>query len=149
MPILTEDLELEDELEDDDEFYDELADETGSSDLSSEEKVRLMAEAAYSLKATNIVVLDLRELTIIADFFLFCTGNSSIQIRSIADRIQERLRDLGERKNHIEGFREATWVLLDYSDVVVHVMAEEQREYFNLEGRWAEAPRLDLDLPED
>lgn len=145
----TEDLEFYDELED--EFGDEDEDdgETGKSEMSSEEKVRIMAEAAYSLKATDIAVLDLRELTIIADFFLFCTGNSSIQIRSIADRIEERLREQGERKNHIEGFREATWILLDYGDVVVHVMAAEQREHYNIEGFWAEAPRVALDLPED
>jgi ribosome-associated protein len=151
MSDLAADLELYDEREDEfgDEFDEDETDETGGSEMSSEEKVRLMAEAAYSLKATDIKVLDLRELTIIADFFLFCTGNSSIQIRSIADRIEERLREQGERKHHIEGFREATWILLDYGDVVAHVMEAEQREHFNLEGFWDKAPRLELDLPED
>ncbi len=154
MPETATDLELDEleEEEEDDEFYDdeeEGAEQPYVSTHTSEDKVRMMAAAMYSLKGTNIIALDLRELTIIADFFLFCTGNSSIQIRSIADRVEERLREQGERKNHVEGFREATWILLDYGDVVVHVMAEDQREHFNIEGRWEEAPRFDLELPAD
>lgn len=116
-------------------------------ELTSEQKVRIMATAADSLRAGDIVALDLRELTIIADFFLICTGKSSIQIRAIADRMEERLKDdYGVRKLRMEGYQEATWVLLDYGDVVAHVMAEEQRAFYNLEAFWASAPRLELEL---
>lgn len=115
-------------------------------EMDSEAKVRFMATAADSLRATDIVALDLRQLTIISDFFLICTGNSSIQIRAIADRIEEKLRERGIRKLRVEGFQEATWILLDYGDVVAHVMAAEQRAFYNLEGFWADAPRLELDL---
>jgi len=115
-------------------------------ELDSEQKVRLMATAADSLRASDIAALDLRALTIIADFFLVCTGKSSIQIRSIADRIEERLRDNGLRKLRVEGYQEATWILLDYGDVVAHVMADEQRAFYRLEEFWADAPRLELDL---
>lgn len=125
---------------------DELADELLEEELSSEEKVRLMAAAADSLRASDILALDLRELTIIADFFLICTGNSSIQIRAIADRIEERLREQGEHKLRVEGYQEATWILLDYGDVVAHVMAAEQRAFYNLEAFWAKAPHLPLEL---
>ncbi len=114
--------------------------------LDSEERVRLMAAAADSVRANDIVALDLRELTIVTDFFLICTGKSSIQIRAIADRIEERLREQGVRKLRIEGYQEATWILLDYGDVVAHIMAEEQRAFYNLEGFWASAPRLELAL---
>jgi ribosome-associated protein len=114
--------------------------------LDAEEKVRDMVVAADSVRATDIVVLDLRGLTIIADFFLICTGNSSIQIRAIADRIEERLRSQGLRKIRSEGYQEATWILLDYGDVVVHIMAEEQRAYYSLEAFWSDAPRLELEL---
>src|SRR5207244_12873983 len=69
------------------------------------------SEAADSLRASDITVLDLRGLTIIADFFLICTGKSSIQIRAITDRIEERLREQGIRKLRIEGYQEATWIL--------------------------------------
>lgn len=105
-----------------------------------------MANIADALRASDIVVLDLRPLTIIADFFLICTGNSSIQIRSIADKIEEKLREKGIKKLRLEGFQEATWILLDYGDVVVHAMAAEQREYYQLEAFWSEAPRLELEL---
>ncbi|HEV2472900.1 MAG TPA: ribosome silencing factor, partial [Chthonomonadales bacterium] len=117
-----------------------------SGTLSSEEKVRLMAGAADAVRAEDIVALDLRELTIIADFFLICTGKSGIQIRAIADRIEEHLRNIGLRKLRVEGYQEATWILLDYGDVVAHIMAAEQREFYNLEQFWSQAPRLGLHL---
>ena len=70
----------------------------------------------------------------------------SHQLRAIADRIEERLRTHGIRKLRIEGYQEATWILLDYGDVVAHIMAEEQRAFYNLEGFWSNAPRLELEL---
>ena len=127
-----------------DEDWDETPIETDEFD--SEEKVKLMAEAADSVRATDIVVLDLRELTIISDFFLICTGKSSIQIRAIADRIEEKMREQGYKKLRVEGYQEATWILLDYGDVVVHAMAEEQRSYYRIEEFWAAAPRVAIAL---
>lgn len=127
----------------------DLEEEEGDDDseaMSSEEKVRLIASVADAVKAEDIVALDVRELTIITDFFLICTGKSSIQIRAIADRIEDKLRELGERKQRIEGRQEATWILMDYGDVVVHVMAAEQRAFYRLEALWHEAPQLELDL---
>ncbi len=109
-------------------------------------KTQLVAQAADSLKAEEIVALDLRGLTIIADFFVICTGNSSIQIRAITDRIEDRMREHGFRKLRKEGYQEATWILLDFGDVVVHIMAAEQREFYKIEAFWSEAPRLDLEL---
>lgn len=114
--------------------------------MTSEDKVRLMAEIADAVRAEEIVVLDLRDLTIIADFFLICTGKSSIQLRAVADRIEERLREMGLRKLRVEGYQEATWILLDYGDVIAHVMAAEQRAYYDIESFWAEAKHLELDL---
>lgn len=121
-----------------------------ASALDAEEKVRLIAAAADAVRAEDIEVLDLRTLTIIADFFMICTGKSSIQLRAIADRIDERLREAGIRKPRIEGYQEATWILLDYGDVVCHLMAAEQRAFYRLEEFWAAAPRLELELlPEE
>lgn len=114
--------------------------------MDSEERVREMATAADAVRASDIQVLDIRGLTIIADYFLICTGKSSIQLRAIADRMEDRLRDLGCRKPRTEGYQEATWILQDYGDVVAHIMAEEQRSFFNLEQFWEEAPRLELNL---
>jgi ribosome-associated protein len=135
----------EDDFEDeqDDEEEDDGFDGAG---MTSEDKARLMVQAADAVKAEDIVVLDVRALTIITDYFLICTGKSSIQIRAISDRIEDKLRSLGERKLRVEGRQDATWILMDYGDVVVHIMAAEQREFYRLEDLWSEAPRLPLDL---
>lgn len=142
----------EDEIED--EIEDELEDEESEDeepvatleDLDTEERLEIIVQAADAIKATDIVALDLRGLTIIADFFVICTGKSSIQIRGIADRMEEKMRDRGYRKLRMEGYQEATWILIDFGDVVAHVMAEEQRAFFGLEEFWSEAPHVELDL---
>ncbi len=157
-PVLSERDELNEEAFDELEDLDQLDDEPEeleeddapllivTDDSESEEKVHIMALAADSVRAEDIVALDLRQLTIIADFFLICTGKSSIQIRAIADRMEEKMRDQGYRKLRVEGYQEATWILLDYGDVVCHVMAAEQRAFYNLEEFWSSAPHLELDL---
>ena len=120
-----------------------------TSNLDVEERIRMIVAAADAVRAEDIEVLDLRELTIIADFFLICTGKSSIQLRAIADRIDERMREEGIRKPRMEGYQEATWILLDYGDIVCHLMAAEQRDFYNLEEFWNSAPRLQLELLPD
>ena len=135
-------LDEEDELDDEEEEEDEFA----GAGLTAEAKVQLMAEMADAVKAEEIIALDVRELTIITDYFLICTGKSSIQIRAISDRIEDKLRAAGERKLRVEGRQEATWILMDYGDVVVHIMAAEQREFYRLEELWQDAPRVALEL---
>lgn len=146
---MTNEIEMreDDELIEEDEWEEGAEDEEAEpEEFSSEERVRLMAEAADAVRAGDITVLDLRGITIIADFFLICTGNSSIQIRAISDRIEEKLREYGERKLRVEGFQEATWILLDYGDIVAHIMAAEQRAFYDLEGFWKDAPQITLEL---
>ena len=137
-------LDDEDDLEDDDE--EDEQDEFAGAGLTAEAKVRLIVQAADAVKAEGIVALDVRELTIITDYFVICTGKSSIQLRAISDRIEEKLRNVGERKLRVEGRQEATWILMDYGDVVVHVMAAEQRDFYRLEELWADAPQMELEL---
>ena len=144
--------EMEENDIEDDEFDIEdeyIAPAPRPDEMEAEEKVRLMATAADAVRAEDIEALDLRPLTIIADFFLICTGKSSIQLRAIADRIDDRMRGAGIRKPRMEGYQEATWILLDYGDVVAHVMAAEQREFYRLEEFWTAAPRLELQLLPD
>jgi len=106
------------------------------STLTSEERRDAITAAAEDKKANYITALDLRGKTLIADFFLICSGTSNIHIRSIADGIMEALEKQGLRQRRIEGYSEATWVLLDYGDVIVHVMSEEQRDFYGLEKLW-------------
>ena len=106
------------------------------SELSSESRRDLIVGAAEDKKANYITEIDLRGKTVIADFFVICSGTSNIHIRSIADGIMEALEKNGVRRRRIEGYSEATWVLLDFGDVIVHVMSEEQRRYYGLERLW-------------
>jgi ribosome-associated protein len=103
--------------------------------------VAAAAAEAVDRKAQDVVLLDLRGLTSATDWFLIATGESDVQVRSIADRIEERLRaDHGARPWHVEGLSHARWVLLDYVDFVVHVFHREARDYYLLERLWADAP---------
>jgi ribosome-associated protein len=130
----------------DEEEFEEAEPVATLEELDTEERLKIVVRAADAIKATDIIALDLRGLTIIADFFVICTGKSSIQIRGIADRMEEKMRESGYRKLRMEGYQEATWILIDFGDVVAHVMAEEQRAFFRLEEFWSEAPHVELDI---
>ncbi len=108
------------------------------------ETARLAAEAADAKKAIDIQVLDLRELTTIADCFVICSGTSTTQVGAIADGIARSLIAEGIRPSHIEGESESKWVLMDYGDVVIHVFDEATRTYYSLERLWGDAPRIAL-----
>jgi ribosome-associated protein len=112
-----------------------------ASELTSEERRDAIVGAAEDKKANYITALDLRGKTLIADFFIICSGTSNIHIRSVADGIMEAMEKQGIRQRRIEGYSEATWILLDYGDNIVHIMAEEQRRFYGLEKLWTgEAP---------
>jgi ribosome-associated protein len=102
--------------------------------MTTEQKRQLILDAAEDAKAERIRALDLRGKTLIADYFIVCSGTSDVHIRSVADKIQDALRAEGERALRVEGYREATWVLLDYGDIVVHIMREETRQHYGLEA---------------
>ncbi len=106
------------------------------STLTSEERRDSIITAAEDKRANYITALDLRGKTLIADFFIICSGTSNIHIRSIADGVMESMEKQGIRQRRIEGYSEATWVLLDYGDAIVHVMSEEQRSFYGLEKLW-------------
>ena len=116
--------------------------------LSAEEKLKLAAEALNDLRAVDPVALDMRELTVITDYFLICHGTSNVHIRALADRVLERFEEQRVRPK-TEGYREAEWVLLDYGDLVVHIFAEEPREFYSLERLWSDAPRTELSPPDE
>ncbi len=106
----------------------------------------LAAEAADSKKSFDILVLDLRGLTSIADYFVICSAGSTTQVAAIADGIDHALSQEGCRPSHIEGKSSSTWVLMDYGDVVVHIFDEQARSFFSLERLWGDAPIIPLKL---
>lgn len=111
--------------------------------MTAEEKVEIIVRAAEEVKAEDISQIDLRGKTILADYFLLMNGRSNIQVRAIVDKIIEFMELAGEREVRLEGYVRGEWVLLDYGDVVVHVMQPEVREFYGLEEFWRNAPLLD------
>ena len=111
---------------------------TGSRDL-----VVAAARAAAEKQARDIAVLDVRELIVITDYFLIASGSSDRQVRTIAEEIERSVRDLGLRPVRREGEREGHWVLLDFVDFVAHVFLDEDREFYDLERLWSDAPRVE------
>lgn len=92
--------------------------------------------AAESKKATDIRVLDLREITTFADYFVMCTGGNSRQIQAISDEIGTQLSSRGEHPVSVEGYDNAEWILADYGDFLIHVFSEKARSYYDLERLW-------------
>jgi len=100
-------------------------------------------ELADNKKAEDIVVLDVRKVSSVTDYFVVCTGTSEPHLRAVVDEITERLRvEQGVRPRAIDGTSNTAWVVLDYFDVIVHIMRGDLRERYDLEALWGDAPRL-------
>jgi len=110
--------------------------------LEANELAHAIVNAAADKKASNIVMLDLRRVALIADYFVVCDGQSTRQLRAIADAIVEELKESGERPYRTEGTPESGWMLLDYGAVIAHVFSPELRVYYDLESLWKEAPMV-------
>lgn len=102
------------------------------------------AQTCEDNRGRDIVVLDLRKLTCIFDYFVIASGTSRRQLHAMSEEIDHRLEDdLNDERMGIEGYAESRWILLDYGTIVVHLMDDQTREYFALEGLWGEAPKVD------
>jgi ribosome-associated protein len=108
--------------------------------LEPNELAHAIVNAAADKKASDILMLDLRPVALIADYFVLCNGQSSRQVRGIADGILESLRGLGERPLQVEGTPESGWVLMDFGAVIAHIFSPELRAYYALESLWRNAP---------
>ena len=97
-------------------------------------------DAAADKKASDILLLDLRRMTLIADYFVVCNAQSSRQMRAIAEGISETLKDAGERPLRTEGTPESGWLLMDFGSVIAHIFSPELRTYYALEKLWQDAP---------
>lgn len=118
--------------------------------IDSLQTAALAAHLADEKKATDVVVLDVRDTIKISDYFVVVTGHSRPQVRAIHDAIHVRLKQEGVHYGRAEGAELGWWVLLDYGDVVVHILQPDAREYYDLESLYADAPRVDwraVELP--
>jgi ribosome-associated protein len=110
---------------------------------ASKQVAKICANAASDKKATNVVVLDVHELTAVADYFVVASAPSDRQVQAIVRNVEDSLRDQGVRATSVEGLKTSSWVLLDFGDVIFHCFTESAREYYDLEGFWIDAPRID------
>jgi ribosome-associated protein len=103
---------------------------------------RTIAEVAAEKKASDVVVLDIRELSVIADYFVICTGANARQIQAIADAVEEKVDSLKLKTRTFEGSANTGWMLLDCGDVIVHIFGPMERDFYRLERLWSGAPTL-------
>ncbi|MFZ5597924.1 MAG: ribosome silencing factor [Bacillota bacterium] len=101
----------------------------------------LVMRVAGELKAYDITILDISKVSVIADFFVICSGRSSTNVQAIAEEIVNKVKEkFSGLTPRTEGIREGRWILLDYGDVVVHIFQEEERNFYNIERLWGDAP---------
>jgi ribosome-associated protein len=112
--------------------------------METVDKAKFCLKIIKERKAIDPVLFEVGKLTSITDYFLVASGNSSRQVQSMTRHLQKRTREAGFRPHGIEGEQEGHWVLLDYGDVIIHLFYKPFRDFYDLEGLWIEAPRIDL-----
>lgn len=112
--------------------------------MNSEELAKKIVKVLDSKKGIDITGIDIRELTTIGDYFILVTGTSSPHVKALAEEVEDTLAKEGIEPRRIEGAQSATWILMDYQDVILHIFTGETREFYNMERLWADAPRVDL-----
>ena len=108
--------------------------------LESNELAHAAVDIIADKKAANILLLDMREVTLLADYFILCSGSSNRQIQAISDELLEKLKKSGSKRAVAEGSADSGWVLVDFGNVIVHIFSPDQRAYYRLEELWQEAP---------
>lgn len=121
----------------------------GGPYLESKNKAIEAARAAFDKKAKDIIILDLKGLTTIADYFVICSGESTTQVKAITEKIEEIFNVFNIKPFGIEGLSYSHWVLMDYGDVIVHIFEEETRSFYELEKLWIDAIRLPIEEYQD
>lgn len=104
--------------------------------LDPSQLARAAVDAASDKKASDVLLLDIREVTTFADYFVICSGSNHRQLQAIAEAIDEQLSSQGARLSHREGNPETGWILLDFGDIIVHILGPKEREYYDLERLW-------------
>jgi len=116
---------------------------------ASDPQLNLFVKAVLGRKALDVVMLDVGGLTSLADTFIICSGRSNRQVTAIAEHIRTDMKKKGVAPLSVEGLKEGHWVLMDYGDVVIHVFYDPVRSFYDLEGLWADAPRISTPALED
>ncbi len=113
--------------------------------MESKELAKIAVAAIEDKKGENVRVIDISEVSVIADYFIIANGTNKSQIQAIADNVEEQLyRQANAHPINIEGYREAGWILLDFEEVIIHIFSEENREFYNLERLWRDGKQVEL-----
>ena len=110
--------------------------------MTARQKALLSAQAAYDKKADNVRLLNVANVSGFADYFLICSAESHRQVQALGDAIEKQLAQVGSRPLSVEGTGQANWLLMDYSDLIVHIFRTETREFYGLDQLWGDAPRV-------
>ena len=112
--------------------------------MTSYEQAVLAAKAISGKKGLDIQVIEISDVSVLADYMVIATGNSSTHVKALADEVEYQLDKAGISVSHIEGYRSNTWILLDYIDVIVNVFSDEAREFYDLDRLWQDGKAVDL-----
>jgi ribosome-associated protein len=112
--------------------------------MNERDILKIAVKAADDKRADDIIALNMKGLSVVADYFLICHGNSEKQVQAIAREIKEKAEEIGLSVRRLEGFDEARWILIDLGDVIAHVFYKDERSYYNLERLWGDAPTEDI-----
>ena len=119
--------------------------------MTSKEAAILAVKALDNKKAMNLMMLEVKSITALTEYMIIATGTSDTHLRALCDEVEKKMEEAGEKVWHREGFRGDTWIVMDFSGVLVHVFTQEQRKFYDLERLWGDAPVIPLDeylLPE-
>ncbi|MBQ2686753.1 MAG: ribosome silencing factor [Clostridia bacterium] len=118
---------------------------------TSEEVAQEIAKILWTKKAKGIKILKVRDKTVLTDYFVICNGNSSTQLKGLAGEVEYQMGFCGIKPYGMEGYAEASWILIDYTSVIVHIFNRDTRDFYKLEKLWSEAEEVDISslLPED
>ncbi|PYF08790.1 ribosome silencing factor [Ureibacillus chungkukjangi] len=110
--------------------------------------LEIVYKAIDDKRGEDIVVLNMENISLLADYFLICNGNSDRQAQAIAKEVQDKAQEHGYDVKRVEGFDSARWILVDIGDIVVHIFHKDERAFYNLERLWGDAPQLDVPTAE-
>ncbi len=111
--------------------------------MTSKEKLQVIVRALDSKQGENIEVIEITDLTVLAEYFVICSGTSSTQVKALADEVEYQMSEAGIEPHHIEG-KATNWILLDYEGIVVHVFNQEAREFYSLDRLWSDGNKIDV-----
>lgn len=117
---------------------------TEYQDKSGLELAQICARVALDAKAEDVVILDVKGISSFTDYFVIMSGRSTRHVQGLAETIEHAMRSKRINTSHAEGLQEGMWVLLDFNDVVVHIFYHEQRSFYDLEGLWHDAKKIDI-----